>query len=93
MIAKPAAINLHPNTQARLERLAKAQQRSIDLIMREAVEQYIQLEEAQEQFRQDALTAWADFQATGLHLTSEEVDAWLAKLEVGDDVPAPEFHA
>lgn len=44
------------------------------------------------QLRQAALAAWNDYQATGLHLTEEEADAWLASLEAGEDVEAPECH-
>jgi predicted transcriptional regulator len=45
-----------------------------------------------EQFRQVALTAWREFQATGLHATYEEVDVWLARLEAGEKAEAPECH-
>jgi predicted transcriptional regulator len=40
----------------------------------------------------DALAAWADYEATGLHVTGEEVDTWLARLEAGEDVEAPQAH-
>lgn len=49
-------------------------------------------EENLEQFRQDAVTAWKDFQATGLHATAEKADAWLARLEAGEKAEAPECH-
>ena len=49
-------------------------------------------EEARERLRQDALAAWADYQATGQHVTAEEADAWLAELEAGKDVDFPECH-
>lgn len=45
-----------------------------------------------EQFKQEALKAWAHYLETGLHLTGEEADAWLAKLEAGEDAEAPECH-
>lgn len=35
---------------------------------------------------------WEHFQATGLHLDEEEVDAWLAELEHGQDPDMPELH-
>ena len=57
--------------------------------MREAVEQYVEREEKREQLRQDALAAWANYQATGLHLTANEADAWLAKLEAGKAATPP----
>lgn len=46
--------------------------------------------EKREQFRQSAIAVWNDYQATGLHATADEADAWFAKLEAGDDAGAPE---
>lgn len=45
-----------------------------------------------EAFRQAGIRAWDEYQATGLHLTQEEADAWLAKLEAGQDAEPPECH-
>lgn len=45
-----------------------------------------------EKQRQDALDAWAEFQATGLHVTAAEADAWLARLEAGEDAEPPVPH-
>ena len=47
---------------------------------------------ARERLRQDALAAWANYQATGKHVTEEEADIWLAELEAGKDVDPPECH-
>ncbi len=60
--------------------------------MREAIEQYVAREEARERLRRDALAAWNDYQATGKHVTAEEADAWLARLEAGEDATPPEPH-
>jgi predicted transcriptional regulator len=49
-------------------------------------------EECRQQFRRDALAAWEEYQATGHHLTRAEVDAWLARLEAGDDADPPPLH-
>jgi predicted transcriptional regulator len=86
------SLKLDPELKERVQQLASARRRSAHWIMREAVEQYVGREEKREQFRQDVLAAWADFQATGLHATAEEADAWLAKLEAGESVEAPECH-
>ena len=86
------SVKLDPETKARVQRLAKAQRRTAHWIMREAVEQYVEREEARERLRQDALAAWNDYQATGQHVTAQEADAWLAKLEAGEDADAPECH-
>jgi predicted transcriptional regulator len=45
-----------------------------------------------EQFLLDALAVWNDFQATGLHITGEEADAWMEKLEAGENADFPECH-
>jgi predicted transcriptional regulator len=60
--------------------------------MREAIEQYLDREERQEQLCQDALAAWEEYQLTGLHVTAKEADAWLAKLEAGKDAKPPKCH-
>jgi predicted transcriptional regulator len=52
----------------------------------------IQRQVIRDQLRQAALTAWNHYQTTGLHLTEEEADAWLCKLENGEDVEAPACH-
>jgi predicted transcriptional regulator len=52
----------------------------------------VERREKDEEFRQLTLAVWADYQATGLHVTAEEADAWLAKLEAGEDAAPPECH-
>ena len=86
------SVKLDPETKARVQRLADVRQRSAHWLMREAVEQYVEREEVREQMRQDALAAWTEYQVTGLHVTGEEADAWLAKLEAGEDAEPPECH-
>jgi hypothetical protein len=53
---------------------------------------YVEREEKREQFRQDALAAWTQYQTTGLHATAEEAAAWLSKLEAGKDAVPPKCH-
>jgi predicted transcriptional regulator len=86
------SLKLDAELKERVQRLAATRRRSAHWVMREAVEQYVGREEKREQFRQDALAAWNEFEATGLHATQEEADAWLAKLEAGEDAEAPECH-
>lgn len=90
----PAAtsVKLDRKTKERIQRLASARRRTPHWVMREAIEQYIEREEKREQFRLDALSAWSHYQTTGLHVTAEEADAWLAKLEAGKDAAPPKCH-
>jgi predicted transcriptional regulator len=86
------SLKLDSELKERVQRLAAARRRSPHWVMREAVEQYVGREEKREQLRQDALAGWNHYQTTGLHATAEEADAWLAKLEAGEDAEAPECH-
>lgn len=88
----PVAIKIDADMKERVKRLADARQRSPHWMMREAIHQYVEREEKRESFRQDAIHAWNDFQATGLHLSAAEADAWLATLEEGQDVDPTECH-
>lgn len=54
--------------------------------------QYADRKEERKAFRQDGIKAWNEYRATGWHLILEEADAWLAKLEAGEDVKPPEYH-
>jgi len=90
--AKTTSLKLDKELKERVQRLAATRRRSAHWILREAVEQYVGREEKREQFRQDALAAWDAYQATGLHATAAEADAWLAKLETGEQAEAPECH-
>ena len=48
--------------------------------------------EHRDSLRQDTLKAWEAYRRDRLHATFEEVDAWLARLEAGEDAPAPQCH-
>jgi predicted transcriptional regulator len=86
------SLNLDAETEARLRRLADARRRPPDWLMCEAIEQYVEREERREQLKNDALAAWTEYQATGRHVTGEEADAWLARLEAGEDAEPPLPH-
>lgn len=89
---RPVAIKIDEDTRARLKRLAEARRRTPHWLMREAIAQYVDREEKREAFRQNTLNAWEAYRTTGLHVTAGEADAWLARLEQGEDVEPPECH-
>lgn len=92
MTAATTSLKLDVETKARLQRLAEARRRSQHWLMREAIEQYVDREERRERLRQDALAAWDEFEATGKHVSAEEAEAWLARLEAGEDIDPPLPH-
>jgi predicted transcriptional regulator len=86
------SVKLDLSTRARVENLAEARQRTAHWVMREAITQYVDREEKREAFRQDTIKAWEEYRSTGLHVTADEADAWLAQLEQGNDIEPPECH-
>ncbi len=89
---RPIAVKLDQDLRDRLQHLAEARDRSTHWLLRKAIEQFVEQEEKREALRQDALNAWAEYQETGLHVTHDEADAWLARLEAGEEAKAPECH-
>jgi predicted transcriptional regulator len=87
------SIKLDPDLKGRVQHLAEARRRSPHWIMREAITQYVDREEEREALKRDALQAWDEYQQNGLHLTLEEGDAWLTKLEAGEDAEIPDCHS
>lgn len=86
------SVKLDDDLKSRIQHLADVRHRSAHWIMRDAIRSYVEREEKREAFKQDALRAWEAYQENGLHLTLEEADVWLAKLEAGDDAELPKCH-
>lgn len=70
------SLKLDRGIKKRVQPLAAARPRSPHRVMREASEGYVEGEEKREPLRQDALAAWATYEAIGLPVTGEEADEW-----------------
>ncbi len=86
----PTTITLDPALKARLERLAAEKDRSADWLMSEAIRDFVTREEARAELNRDTVERWNDYVATGKYVSEEAADAWLAKLEAGEDAEPPE---
>ena len=89
---RPISVKLEDELRERIKGIADARRRTTHWLMREAIQQYVEREEQRETLRQATLQAWQEYQATGLHVSGEEADAWLAKLCEGQDVEPPQCH-
>ncbi len=92
MAKMATSVKINDELKDRIQHLAGLRRRSPHWIMREAISQYVEREEKREAFRQETLHAWERFKETGQHVTMDEVDAWLQKLETGKNVNPPECH-
>ncbi len=91
-MASPTSLKLDDELKSRVQHLAEARRRSSHWIMREAIAQYVEREEKREALRRQTLDAWDEFQATGRHVTGDEVEKWLSSWGTDDELPAPECH-
>ena len=86
------SVRLPVDLHARIVSLAEIRQRTPHSVMLQALEAFISREEQRESLRQEARTAHEEFMRTGLHVTAEEADAWLAELAAGHDTEPPKCH-
>ena len=89
---RPVSIKIDEDIRNRIKRLADARQRSSHWMMLEAIRQYVEREEKREAFLQDGIRAWNEYQATGLHVTGDEVIAWLDTWGEENEQAAPVCH-
>jgi len=85
-------VKLEDPARYRLKALCDARQRTVGWMIKEAINEYIDREERKEQFKQEAISTWRNYQLTGLHLTEEEMDDWMDKLKRGEDAELPKCH-
>ena len=86
------SIKIDEDLKNRVQHLADLRQRSAHWIMREAIAQYVQREEARENFKQEALASWAEYQETGRHLSGQEVRTWLNTWGTATEAGLPDCH-
>lgn len=86
------SIKIDNDLKFRIQHLAELRHRSAHWIMREAIRDYVEREEARESFKQEALASWQAYQETGKHLTGQEVGDWLNTWGTDTDQEAPECH-
>ncbi len=86
------SVKLDDDLNGRVRQLATLRQRTPHWVMREAIRQYVEREEARESFRQEAMESWAAYQETGQHLTRQEVRDWLNGWGTEAEAEPPECH-
>jgi predicted transcriptional regulator len=78
--------------KGRVQNLASQRRRSPHWVMLEAIQEYVEREEARESLKQEAQAFWAAFKKDGQHLTGEEVHAWLNTWGTDDERAMPDCH-
>jgi len=96
-LAKPrpatVTLKLDASYRHRLKALAATKKRTPHYLMKEAIERYLNVEEAQHAILQSVDDSIAHFEATGLHVTHDEVKAWAKERKANRMAQLPECHA
>ena len=86
------AISLDTVLQEKVQQIMAVQRLSFDSVVRQALREYVEREEKKMQFQQEAIAAWQNFQQDGLHLTDDEVMAWLETWGTKQETEIPKCH-
>lgn len=84
------SLKIDPALKERVKLVAEAQRRTPHWVMLQAIEQYVERQEARESFRQEAMASWTAYKETGRHLTGAEVSDWLGKWGTPAETDLPE---
>jgi predicted transcriptional regulator len=90
---KPIGVKLPPELKERLQRISTEKQRSTHWIMKEAIQQYVDREEAAELFKRETIAAWEEYQRDGQHITHNEMTKWLSTWGAPDETECPPCHS
>ncbi len=85
MANSTTGLRLKDDTKTRLETLGKARDRSTSYLMNEAIEKFLDVEEALEAERQLVKSRWEKFELTGETITHEDVKFWVSGLKTNTD--------
>ncbi len=89
---KPTGVKLTPELKDRLHSISTAKHRSTHFLMKQAIEQYVEREEAAEQFRRETIDSWEEYQRDGLHITHNEMTSWLSTWGTPNEMECPTCH-
>jgi predicted transcriptional regulator len=85
-------LSLSKKFKIRLQRLAETKRKTVEMLVHEAVEEYVDRQEKRDEFLRDTMESLEHYKRTGHHVTGEEMDEWLARIAAGEDVDPPEPH-
>ena len=89
---RPVTITLDDADQDRIASLASAKKRTQHYLMKEAILEYLQKEEARQNFIAAAESSFVHYKETGLHITLDEFDSWVDQVKQDPNTPIPACH-
>jgi len=85
-------VKLDPSDRDRISSLATLKKRTPHYLMKEAILEYVQREEARQNFIQAAEASFEHYKETGLHITLDEFGAWVDDVQNNPNAPITACH-
>jgi predicted transcriptional regulator len=90
--ATNVTVKLDAAYRARLATVANYKKRTAHYIMKDAIEKYLLVEEAEQAMLKIVDDSMTHFDATGLHIDLDEFKGWVDAVRVNRDAPLPICH-
>ena len=91
-MAASTSIKLAEGLKERIKAIAEDDQRSVNWVMNQVLSDYADRREKRKAYLADLRESHSEFEDTGLHLTQDEVEEWMAKRAAGERAPMPKLH-
>lgn len=85
-------VKLDASDRERIASLATMKKRTPHYLMKEAILEYVQREEARQNFINAAETSFEHFKETGLHITLDEFNTWVDDVQENPNAPITACH-
>lgn len=90
--SKNITVKLDDSERERIKVLAAAKKRTPHYLMKEAIQNYLEQEEAEQRFIAAAKQSFEDYKKTGEHITLDEFSAWVKATKSNPEAAMPECH-
>jgi predicted transcriptional regulator len=82
-------VKLDETLHARLKALGALRERTPHWLMRAAIQEYLEREEAYEREKQEDMERWRRYRATGHAIAHEQMTEWLESIGTDRELPCP----
>ena len=86
------SVKLDASDRARIASLATTKKRTPHYLLKVAIREYIEREEARQNFIKVAERSYEHYKETGAHITLDEFGAWVDDVEQNTNAPMPVCH-
>ena len=88
----PMSIRIDQSLKDRLSKIASLQKRSAHSLATEALEKLVREQEILQAWNQSCVDSFNEYEATGLHVTQDEVERWMDSWGSDSELPVPQCH-